>query len=126
VHVSANRGGNHGDGTYNVTEQFKNGTFVTTGGPSPGACDTNPGGTLTAGITGKMDGSFLVVVSNGTYNPSATCPGACSTSQFVAEFFGGSATYDVPTYLFHYNAKNHGDWKDASADRGGNRGDITG
>jgi hypothetical protein len=32
----------------------------------------------------------------------------------------------VPTYLFHYSAGKHGEWKNASADRGGNHGDITG
>lgn len=54
------------DGTFDVTEQFKDGSFVTDAGPSPGSCDTN------------------------------------------------------------YNARTNGDWKNASADRGGNRGDITG
>src|SRR5438874_544408 len=32
------------DGTYTVNEEFKNGSFVTMAGPSPGACQTNPGG----------------------------------------------------------------------------------
>ena len=32
-------------------------------GPSPGACDTNPGGTVSEGVTGKMQGSFSLVVS---------------------------------------------------------------
>jgi hypothetical protein len=113
-------------GTFEVTEQFKNGSFVTNAGASPGGCDTNPGGTLTAGITGKMQGSFLVVVTGGTYNPNATCTAACYTADFVSAFFGPTATYDVPTYLLHYTAKNHGEWKNASADRGGNQGDITG
>jgi len=113
-------------GTYEVTEQFKNGSFVTNAGASPGGCETNPGGTVSAGITGKMEGSFLVVVSGGTYNPNATCAGPCYTATFVSSFFGPTATYAVPTYLIHYNAKNNGDWKNASADRGGDRGDITG
>jgi len=113
-------------GTFEVTEQFKNGSFVTVGGPSPGGCDTNPGGTVSTGITGKMDGSFLVVVSGGTYDPDATCAAPCYTADFVNAFFGPTATYSVSTYLLHYNAKTNGDWKNASADRGGNRGDITG
>src|SRR5213596_1781123 len=29
------------DGTFTVIEQFKNGSFTTIGGPSPGACETN-------------------------------------------------------------------------------------
>ena len=50
---------------------------------------------------------------------------ACTTAGFIAAVYG-TATYEIPTYLFHYNANNNGDWKNASADRGGDRGDITG
>jgi hypothetical protein len=53
------------DGTYQVVQEFKNGTFVTMAGASPGGCDTNPGGTVGAGITGKMQGLFAIVVSHG-------------------------------------------------------------
>ena len=31
------------DGTYTVVQQFKNGSFVTDAGPSPGSCDTTDG-----------------------------------------------------------------------------------
>src|SRR5918999_427422 len=34
------------DGTFTVREDFKDGTFVTNAGPSPGACETNPGGVV--------------------------------------------------------------------------------
>lgn len=114
------------DGTYTITQEFKKGTFVTNAGASPGACETNPGGTVAAGVTGKMHGSFTIVVSGGTFNPAATCPTACTTAGFVAAVFGPTATYDVPTFSFHYSAGNNGEWKNASADRGGNHGDITG
>jgi hypothetical protein len=115
------------DGTYTVVEDFKKGTFVTNAGSSPGGCETNPGGTVAAGLTGKMDGSFTVIVSNGTFNPSASCATGCDTTAgFVATVYGSTATYSTPTYLFHYNANNNGDWKNASADRGGDHGDITG
>lgn len=114
------------DGTYNVTEEFKKGTFVTIAGNSPGGCDTNPGGTVAAGVTGKFQGSFEIVVSGGTFNPSATCPTFCYTADFVTAFFPGNTGYNVTTFSLHYNAGNNGDWKNASADRGGNRGDITG
>lgn len=114
------------DGTYSFDEEFKDGTFTTTPGASPGACETNPGGTITSVFSGSMHGSFAVVVSGGVYNPNATCPAPCYTSQFVAAVYGPSATYDVPTFLFHYSAGSHGEWKNASADRGGNHGDITG
>ncbi len=114
------------DGTYSVVEQFKKGTFTTIAGQSPGACGTNPGGMLSGTVTGKMQGSFTIVVSAGTYNPSATCALPCYTADFVAAHFGAGATYNVPSYDLHYNAKRHGQWKNASADNGGNSGDITG
>src|SRR5437016_5913099 len=56
------------DGTYTLVEEFRKGTFVTNPGQSPGACETNPGGTLVAGLTGKMDGSFTIIVHNGVFN----------------------------------------------------------
>lgn len=116
------------DGTYSVREEFKNGTFTTTGdGASPGSCD--PGHTVVPdprGVTGKLAGSFDIVVSHGTYNANATCDTGCATTGgFIATVFGASASYDVPTYEFHYNAASCGDWKNASANRGGDSGDIT-
>ena len=114
------------EGQYKVMEQFKNGTFTTLAGQSPGACDTNPGGTLSGTVTGKMQGSFSLIVSGGTYNSEATCELPCYTSEFVADFFGAEATYEVPSWDLHYKAKKHGVWKNASADKGGNSGDITG
>jgi hypothetical protein len=114
------------DGTYSFTEEFKQGTFTTIVGPSPGGCDTNPGGQITSVFSGKMEGSFDVVVTGGTYNPNATCAAPCYTAAFVAAVYGPGATYSVPTFNFHYSAGKHGEWKNASADRGGNHGDITG
>ncbi len=73
-----------------------------------------------------MQGSFSLVVKGGTFNSSATCSTLCYTSEFVADFFGAGATYEVTSYDLHYNAKKHGVWKNASADKGGNSGDITG
>jgi hypothetical protein len=116
------------DGTYTVREEFKNGTFITNGGPSPGACETNTGGTVLPGVTGKMHGYFTIVVSGGTYDPDAVCPPGCFTAAFVAAFFGPTATFDIPTFSFQYSAADQGlclrHWKNASADRGGNSGDI--
>lgn len=114
------------EGTYRVMEQFKKGTFTTLAGQSPGACGTDPGGTLSGTVTGKMQGSFSIIVSGGTYNSGASCELPCYTSEFVADFFGAGATYEVPSWDFHYKAKSHGVWKNASADKGGNSGDITG
>ena len=121
------------DGTYNVTEEFKKGTFVTNAGASPGACETSlgpigNGSTVSAGVTGKMHGSFEIVVSGGTFDPNAVCTVATcgTTAGFIVTVFGPAATYDVPTFNFHYSAGSNGEWKNASADRGGNHGDITG
>ena len=120
------------DGTYNVTQQFKKGTFVTSAGASPGACEASigpigNGNTVGAGVTGKMHGSFQIVVTDGTFNASETCATGCDTTLgFIAKVFGPGASYDVPTFSFHYSAGNNGEWKNASADRGGNHGDITG
>ena len=114
------------NGAYSVVEQFKNGTFTTLAGPSPAACGGDPGGTLSGTVTGTMQGSFSLVVSGGTYNSGATCALPCYTSEFVADFFGGGATYEVTSFDLHYKAKKHGVWKNASADKGGNSGDITG
>lgn len=115
------------DGTYTITEDFKQGHFVTNAGPSPGGCETNLGGTLLAGVTGSMHGSFTITVTGGTYNPDGQCgAGDCTTASFIAAHFGPGATYNVPSYEFHYSAGNNGEWKNASADRGGDHGDITG
>jgi len=116
------------DGTYDVVEEFKDGSFVTVAGPSPGGCDTNPGGTVAAGISGKMHGSFSIVVSGGVFDPNATCEGVTcgTTALFVATVFGAAATFTIPTFLVEYNARSAGHWKNASANRGGNEGDITG
>lgn len=115
------------DGTYTIVEDFKNGTFVTVAGNSPGGCETNPGGTVADGVTGKMHGSFTIVVSGGVYDPDADCSAGCDTTAgFVATVFGESATYSVPSFIFHYSAGPNGQWKNASPDYGGNNGDITG
>ncbi len=115
------------DGTYDVVERFERGTFVTVAGPSPGGCDTDPGGTVAAGVEGRMQGSFEMIVV-GVFNPDAVCTDeTCNTTAgFVTTVFGPEATFTVPTFHLHYVAPGHGQWKNASADRGGNRGDITG
>jgi hypothetical protein len=61
-------------GAYSVTEEFKDGTFVTNAGASPGSCQPDATATtLAAGVTGKMHGDFIVVVTGGSYNASAVC-----------------------------------------------------
>ncbi len=118
-------------GVYNVTESFIAGRFVTTKGSSPGACEsgTNDGGMIGDGVTGTFSGNFLIVVSNGTFNPDATCDTGCDTTAgFVQTVYGSAATYDVPSFGFTYHANGpdlvQREWHNASADQGGNSGDI--
>jgi hypothetical protein len=119
-------------GTYDVTESFISGRFVTVAGPSPDACDPSgtPGSTIAAGVTGSFNGNFLIVVTGGTFNPDATCdPTSCgTTTDFVATVYGADATFNVTSFGFTYHANGPGliqrEWMNASADQGGNDGDI--
>ena len=126
------------DGSLAVVEQFKDGSFVTTAGPSPGACDpNNTPGTVNGGITGSMHGYFVIPLpgeSQISHDPScfAGNPSApCTTTDFINTHFS-PACYPticgVTTFFFHYSAGGQGlivnEWKNASADRGGNHGDI--
>jgi hypothetical protein len=128
-----------GPGTYTVYEQFKNGTFVTAPGASPGACDPSDGygpGVVSGGLDGTMHGYEIIDVTclslSPCENPNASCAGStCNTTAgFLAEFFP-TATSTVETYFFHYagydgtnSALVVHEWKNASCDRGGNHGDI--
>jgi len=133
---------NH-DGTFLVIEQFKNGSFVTNAGlnPSPGSCDTtdgSPPGMVNMGIAGSMHGYFLVPILLGAQtstspfcNAMAMTNVACTTTTFIDTHFTpcyGTGTCPVTTFFFHYSAGDQGlvehEWKNASADRGGNHGDI--
>lgn len=121
------------DGNYSGTESFIDGRFVTIAGASPGACESgsNNGGMIGAGVTGSFHGSFQLVVHNGTFNPDARCDElTCNnTTKFVATVFGASATFDTgPSFVFTYHANGpdllQREWQNASADEGGNVGDI--
>ena len=121
------------DGTYTATESFIAGRFVTMAGPSPDACDPSgtAGSTISAGVTGTFGGNFVITVSGGSYDPNATCDAtSCgTTADFVATVYGASATYDVTSFGFTYHANGPGlssrEWRNASADQGGNAGDIS-
>ncbi len=121
------------NGTYSATESFIAGRFVTVAGPSPDACDPSgtAGSTIGAGVTGAFSGNFMIVVTGGTYNPDATCDASScgTTADFVATVYGATATYDVTSFGFTYHANGPGlssrEWRNASADQGGNGGDIS-
>jgi hypothetical protein len=127
---------NH-DGTFTVVQQFKKGSFETDAGPSPGTCDTtdgSPPGTVDGGVTGSMHGYFVIPLPPGTMqmstDPSCAPGPPCTTAGFINSHFTPCypATCPVTTFAFHYSAGDQGlvehEWKNASADRGGNHGDI--
>jgi hypothetical protein len=127
------------DGTFLVVQQFKKGSFVTNTGFSPGSCepDGTPG-TVNMGITGNMHGYFLIPILVGTQiSTSPYCDALamtnvnCTTTIFInTHFFPACypAACPVTTFFFHYSVGDQGlaenEWKNASADRGGNHGDI--
>jgi hypothetical protein len=127
------------NGTFTVVQQFKNGSFVTNAGPSPGSCDMtdgSPPGMVNAGITGGMHGYFIIANVGMQTSHSPFCDAvndtntACTTTTFINTHFTPCypATCTVTTFFFHYSAGDQGlaehEWKNASADRGGNHGDI--
>jgi hypothetical protein len=116
------------DGTFQVEEDFRDGNFVTVAGQSPGACETGSGGMVGGGLSGRMGGSFSIVVSGGTFDADAVCTQATcgTTAGFIATVFGPSAVFIIQSFNLHYVVPRHGAWKNASPDRGGNHGDITG
>jgi len=125
-----------GVGTYTVVEQFKNGSFVTNAGASPGACDTDLGGTIVFGKTGSMHGYFIVSDVGAQTSTSPFCDAAlmtnadCTTTTFINTHFNSCypVTCTVTTFFDHYAAGDQSlavhEWKNASCDRGGNDGDI--
>ena len=129
----------NGDGTFSVDEQFKNGSFVTIGGGSPGACETGSkhGSTVDAGVTGTFVGYLDFTVTGGVYTPSgcsANPPACASTLGFVATTFPGGIVGCGPSgvckFGFEYASGDqdllYHHWADVS-DKSGNdlfRGDI--
>jgi len=128
---------NH-DGTFTVVQQFKRGSFETDPGASPGSCQTDDGsppGTVDDGVTGSMHGYFIIgPVGKQTSDDPSCVAGSpstpCTTAGFINSHFDFCypVTCTVTTFAFHYSAGDQGlvehEWKNASADRGGNHGDI--
>lgn len=119
-----------------VVEQFKDGSFVTTGDFSPGACETNPGGMVREGVIGGMHGYFVISNVGPQTSPSPFCDAVsntnanCTTATFINTHFAPCYPVACPvtTYFFHYASGDQGlifhEWKNASPDRGGDNGDI--
>jgi hypothetical protein len=114
------------DGSFLVAETFTNGTFTTVAGDSP--ADSSCGSTdddVAGNLSGTMKGYFLVKVpaGEGSFDPEAKCAAKCYTKDFVQAVFGTS-NYDVPVFETHYSTVGHGEWTNASDNRGGNHGNI--
>jgi hypothetical protein len=63
----------NGDGTFTIVEQFKNGSFVTDSGASPGACQGGvPLGLIRSGVAGDMHGYLIFTVTGAqtSHDPS--------------------------------------------------------
>jgi hypothetical protein len=119
-------------GTFNVYEQYRDGSFATPGSPeaSPGNCGSGDGGMITGVASGSMHGYLAMTISAVTsYHPStASCPLPCTfTANFLDSVFTPWTRTDQ-AFFFHYVAPNQNlalqDWKNASCNRGGNSGDV--
>lgn len=121
-------------GQYTVVEKFQKGHFSTYEGDSPAGCDTNPGGQIKSGVSGKFSGQLTMTVTPGTggFNPNGSCDmtpygdwSQCDTAGWVTGFFGAGATYSVGAFHFDYKASGqgliYGHWINADT---GNSGDI--
>ena len=132
------------NGTFLVVEQFKDGSFLTPASDSPplnfspGACQNSaiPQGIVNAGVTGSLHGYFIIsnVMTQTSASPYcdafAMTNTNCDTTTFINTHFAPCYPVACPvtTFLFHYSAGDQAliqhEWKNASADRGGNSGDI--
>jgi len=132
------------DGTYNVQVNYKDGTFVTTGGSnpyggrataSPGACEggLDNGNTVAAGVTGKTHQEYNGTVT-GTLSGNSCTPETClDTISILNAVFNSDWKWTILsdgghwTWTGHYEAGSNGTWFDTSVDWPYNdRGDITG
>ena len=93
----------NGDGTFTVREEYKNGSFVTMDGGSPGACETDQrhGTVVLPGVNGTFTGYLEGTVSGGTYNPGGCEIVGAGNVRFFAkpeaapEILRAGARYDL-------------------------------
>ena len=133
----------NGDGTFAVREEFKNGSFVTSGPLSPGCGETSGhhGHDLLPEITGSFTGFLAGTVTSSSYDPtgcSAASADCSTTAGFITAMFGtaGPATFTCYTgngdcaFNFEYNSSDQSlqyhHWQDKSDNHGGEQfiGDI--
>jgi hypothetical protein len=130
----------NGDGTFRVREDFKNGTFVTTGPASPGGCEegSHHGRFVAAGINGTFEGYLEGTVTGGTFNATGCATANCTTtSGLIAATFGPRAAFTclsgapaTCSFAFEYAAGDQGlifhHWEDRNDQTGTEefKGDI--
>jgi hypothetical protein len=132
----------NGNGTFLVRVEYKQGTFTTIGGVSPGACETDSkhGSMVSPGVTGTMHGSLEGTVTSSTFDPNGcgSVTADCSTNAgFITAVFGPTATftcfegYAGCDFKFEYAAGDQGlqyhHWEDKSTNPPGGelfKGDI--
>jgi hypothetical protein len=122
------------DGTYNLQVNYKDGTFVTLAGPSPGACEsgTNNGNTVFAGVTGRTHQEYnATVTATAPANRNPNCGAnnaACTGSGGFLDAVFGAGNWERTDFSWtgHYEAGRNGTWFDTDVDWPLNdRGDIT-
>ncbi len=127
------------DGTYHLLINYKDGTFVSQAGSSPGACESgsNNGNTIGSGVTGTLREVWNENVT--ATNPPNQKPDCgvnnvnCSSyTSFLDAVFGAGNWHDggfpgTWTEVGYYNGKDNGTWFDTFANWPLNdKGDITG
>jgi hypothetical protein len=90
-----------------------NGTFTTVvGAQHPGQCD---GSTFDSADVGTFNGVWTrQVTGDFDYNPDATMPASGTWDDFLAAFFGASATVTDISYEFDYYNGCGDHWRDAA------------
>jgi hypothetical protein len=120
----------NGDGTFNLRVDYKDGTFTTIEGRSPGACSSvnNHGTTLSGGVEGQMQGWLNETITSDSYDPNGCDnPDDCTTrTDAIVALFGAGAGQSDFTYNFEYHSSDKSlinrHWQDKST--GNDTGDV--
>jgi hypothetical protein len=122
---------NH-DGTYNLQVDYKNGTFVSNAGSSPGACESGSdnGETIAADVTGKTQQQYNATVTSlatPDRTPDCAANNGCAGSGNVLDAVFGAGNWSKTDFgwVNHYEAGRSGTWFDTDVNWPLNdRGDI--
>jgi len=125
----------NGNGTFAVKTEYKNGTFTTVGGASPGSCSSanNHGTAVAPNIKGDFQGWYAYTINSGSFNPNGCNSASCHTRHDIVEALfgpGADATQHDGTFNFEYNSNDktlkYRHWQDKSDNTGADQfvGDI--